>query len=317
MSDPNKLDLSAERPGRSLWRRIVDVALMDVNTIVRGGIDQDAHERLERVLLEADFGVDTTMELADDLKRAAERGTISDEQQLRRFLGERVREILLTVDGSASTGELARAPEGPSVVLFLGVNGTGKTTTVAKLAWRLQTAGDTVVVAATDTFRAGAQAQLETWAERVGCDFVGGRSGGDPAAVAFDAVEAARSRGADWALIDTAGRLHTERDLLEELRKIDRVVGRLIDGAPHERLLVVDATTGQNVVAQAARFGQAIDLTGLVLAKFDSTARAGTAVAVARELGLPVRFLGMGEALEDLEPFDPDLYVEKLLHAGR
>jgi fused signal recognition particle receptor len=316
VSDP-KLDLSAERPQRSLWRRIVDVALMDVNTIVQGGVDEDAHDRLERALLEADFGVDTTMELADDLKRAAERGIITDEAQLRRFLGERVREILRTVSVSATGGELARAVEGPSVILVLGVNGTGKTTTVAKLAWRLQSAGDRVIVAASDTFRAGAQEQLKSWAERVGCDFVGGRSGGDPAAVAFDAVEAARSRGAQWALIDTAGRLHTERDLLEELQKIDRVVGRLVEGAPHERFLVVDATSGQNVVAQASRFGQALDLTGLVLAKFDSTARAGTAVSVARELGLPVRFLGTGEDLEDLEPFSPDVYVEKLLREGQ
>ncbi len=316
MSD-DQLNLSAERPRRSLWRRIVDVALMDVNTIVQGGIDEGAHERLERVLLEADFGVDTTMELADDLKRAAERGTITDEVQLRHFLGERIRDILRTVAVSSAGGELARSADGPSVVLFLGVNGTGKTTTVAKLAWRLQSAGERVIVAASDTYRAGAREQLEAWAERVGCDFVGGRPGGDPAAVAFDAVEAARSRGVPWALIDTAGRLHTERGLLEELQKIDRVVGRLVEDGPHERLLVVDATSGQNVVAQASRFGQALDLTGLVLAKFDSTARAGTAVSVARDLGLPVRFLGTGEGLEDLEPFSPDAYVEKLLHEGR
>lgn len=349
------MDLSAERPRRSLWQKIVDVALMDVNTIVQGGIDAGAVERLERVLLEADFGVDATMELVDELERAAERGKIGSEEELRGFLGERIRGILVGTrasDRPASAGAsessafgagtpdaeergsersgglrslfrrsperrepppLRRAAEPPSVVLVVGVNGTGKTTTVAKLAWQLREAGERVLLAATDTFRAGAQEQLREWAERVDAEFVGGQPGGDPAAVAFDAMEAARTRGADWVLVDTAGRLHTQRDLMEELSKIDRVVGRKVEGAPHERLLVVDATSGQNVLAQAAQFGGALELTGLVLAKFDSTARAGTAVAVAREHAIPVRFLGTGEGLDDLEPFDPDVYLEKVL----
>ncbi len=312
-----RLDLTAERPRRSLWRRIVDVALMDVNTVVRGGVDDETVERLERVLLEADFGVDATMRLVDELERAIARGNVKNERGLHDLLAERIRTILEEAAGAGDAtppaGELRRGPTRPSVVLLLGVNGTGKTTSAGKLAWRLESCGERVVLAATDTFRAGAQEQLRAWADRAGAGFVGGTTGGDPAAVAFDAIEAAANRGADWVVIDTAGRLHTERDLMEELRKIDRVVGRKVEGAPQERLLVVDSTSGQNVLAQVREFGSALALTGLILAKFDSTARAGTAVAVARELGVPVRFLGTGERIEDLEPFAPDRYVEKLL----
>lgn len=315
--DDARLDLNSQRPKRSLWRRIVDVALMDVNTLVQGGIGEETIDSLERVLLEADFGVDASMELVQTLERAAERGKVSSEDDLRTLLGDRICEMLDSgADRSVPPARLRRAPSGQSVVLFVGVNGTGKTTTVAKLAWRLTQAGETVLLAATDTFRAGAQEQLKVWAERVGCEYVGGKRGGDPAAVAFDAVEAAERRGIDWVLVDTAGRLHTEHSLMEELKKIDRVIGRKIDGAPHERLLVVDATSGQNVLNQAHQFGSTLDLTGLVLAKFDSTARAGTAVAVARELSIPVRFLGTGESKEALEPFDADVYVTKILEAG-
>ena len=199
------------------------------------------------------------------------------------------------------------------MVLVLGVNGVGKTTTVAKLAHRLQKAGERVLLAAADTFRAGAQEQLRTWSERLGAEFVGGSDGADPASVAFDAVAAARARGVDWVLVDTAGRLHTQSDLMTELEKIDRVLGRQVEGAPHERLLVVDATTGQNVMNQARRFGASLPLSGLVLAKFDSSARAGTVISVVRELSVPVRFLGVGETLEDLETFSPERYLDKIL----
>jgi fused signal recognition particle receptor len=192
------------------------------------------------------------------------------------------------------------------------VNGTGKTTTAGKLAWRFIQRGEKVLLAATDTFRAGAQKQLRIWAERVGAGYVGGREGGDPAAVAYDALEAALSRGYDRLLVDTAGRLHTQRNLMEELGKIDRVLGRLQPGAPHERILVVDATSGQNVLSQAAAFGAAVALTGLIVAKFDSSARAGTIVSVARELSLPVRYLGTGERPEDLELFGADRYLAKI-----
>lgn len=307
------LDFSSERK-RSLWRRIVDFALSDVNAIVEGGVEDDTIERLERVLLEADFGVDTAMELVSGLERASERGKIRSQEDVRELLESEIRGMLEAADATreSASGALARGAE-VGVILVLGVNGVGKTTSVAKLAHRLIASGDRVLLAAADTFRAGAQEQLRMWADRVGADFVGGRPGGDPAAVAFDAVEAALARGIEWVLIDTAGRLHTQTDLMAELEKIDRVIARKIPGAPHERLLVVDATSGQNVMTQARTFGACLDLSGLVFAKFDSTARAGTAVAVVRELSVPVRFLGTGEGLDDLLPFDPDAYVEKLL----
>ncbi len=304
-----------ERSRRSLWRRIVDFALSDVNTIVQGKVDEDLIAAFEQVLLEADFGVEATMLLVEELERAASRGQIGGEEDIRLLLREQIRGFLASGGGPSETGggpELACGAE-LGVVLVLGVNGVGKTTTAAKLAHRLQTAGDRVLLAAADTFRAGAQQQLETWAARVGADFVGGREGGDPAAVAFDALEAAQARRARWVLIDTAGRLHTQGDLMKELEKIDRVIGRKVEGAPHERLLVVDATSGQNVMSQAREFGASLQLTGLVLAKFDSSARAGTAVSVVRELDIPIRFLGVGETLDDLEPFSADRYVDKIL----
>ena len=309
---------AVRRRKRGLWRRIVDFALTDVNTLVDGGLNDAAIEGLEQVLLEADFGVDMTLELVEELERAASRGAITTEDDLRDVLRARLTEVLAAADpGAAPAGRagLCGGEEGPGVVLVLGVNGVGKTTTVAKLAARLRGEGQRVLLAAADTFRAGAQAQLRTWAERLEVDFVGGPPGADPASVAFDAVTAARARGAAWVLVDTAGRLHTQDDLMRELGKIDRVLGRQVEGAPHERLLVVDATSGQNVVQQARRFGEFLDLTGLVLAKFDSTARAGTVVSVARDLSVPVRFLGVGESPEDLEAFSPGRYLDKILVA--
>ena len=306
------------RRKRGLWRRIVDFALTDVNTLVDGGLDDAAIKGLEQVLLEADFGVDITLELVEELERAASRGAIATEDDLRDVLRARLTEVLAAADPAAAPAGragLCGGGEGPGVVLVLGVNGVGKTTTVAKLAARLRGEGQRVLLAAADTFRAGAQAQLRTWAERLEVDFVGGPPGADPASVAFDAVTAARARGAAWVLVDTAGRLHTQDDLMRELGKIDRVLGRQVEGAPHERLLVVDATSGQNVVQQARRFGEFLDLTGLVLAKFDSTARAGTVVSVVRDLSVPVRFLGVGESPADLEAFSPGRYLDKILVA--
>lgn len=299
---------------RSLWQKIVDVSLTDVSTLVKG-IDEDSIETLEQVLLEADFGVDVTMELVEELERAAQRGKVKSESDLRDFLADQIRSVF---DEAGSTGArqqvLSPDPaDGPRVVLLLGVNGTGKTTTAAKLVHLGVERGQSVLLAATDTFRSGAQEQLRVWSDRLGAGFVGGQAGADPAAVAFDAASSAVSRGVDVLIVDTAGRLHTQRGLMEELRKIDRVVGRIIPGAPHERLLVVDATAGQNVIHQAREFGEALPLTGIVLSKFDSSARGGTAVAIARDFHVPVRWLGTGERAEDLEPFDADVYVEKLL----
>lgn len=310
-----KGDRGSRGRARSLWQKIVDVSLTDVSTLVKG-FDQDAIEEMEQLLLEADFGVDVTMELVEELERAAQRGKVKSEEDLREFLADRIRSVFEEAEGGAGpeAAEPAMDADGPRVILLLGVNGTGKTTTAAKLVHRATGEGREVMLAATDTFRSGAQEQLRIWAEKLGAEFVGGQAGADPAAVAFDAASAALSRGVDYLIIDTAGRLHTQRGLMEELRKIDRVTGRILPGAPHERLLVVDATAGQNVIHQAREFGEALPLTGIVLSKFDSSGRGGTAVAVARDFHVPVRWIGTGERAGDLEPFDAERYVEKLLN---
>ncbi|MGZ4309775.1 MAG: signal recognition particle-docking protein FtsY, partial [Gaiellaceae bacterium] len=200
----------------------------------------------------------------------------------------------------------------PSVLLVVGVNGTGKTTTIGKLAAKLAEHGHSIVVAAADTFRAAAEEQLEIWAERAGADFVGSERGGDPAAVAYDAIGAAESRGRDVVVVDTAGRLHTQANLMEELAKVRRVIAGRLEGAPHETLLVIDATTGQNGLQQARLFGQAVDVTGVVLTKLDGSAKGGIAVAIAHELGLPVKLIGIGEGLDDLRPFDASDFARAL-----
>ncbi|OLC44691.1 MAG: signal recognition particle-docking protein FtsY [Gemmatimonadetes bacterium 13_1_40CM_4_65_7] len=266
-----------------------------------GGTDRAAREGAERLLLEADFGVAATEEILDKLGR----GEVS-EQALERIVVEQL--------GPPAT-PLARAQKPPTVVLVFGVNGTGKTTTVAKLAHRLSKEGRSVLLAAADTFRAGATEQLETWAQRLRVPFVGANSGkgADPAAVAFDAVVAGLARGIDTVLVDTAGRLHTDERLREELRKVVRVVGKRQAGAPHESLLVLDATIGQNAVQQAREFSEAVPLTGLVITKLDSTAKGGSVVALRRAVPAPIRFLGTGEELDDLELFDPSRFANRLV----
>jgi fused signal recognition particle receptor len=203
--------------------------------------------------------------------------------------------------------------ERPSVILVVGVNGTGKTTTIGKLAHHLTEHGRSVLVAAADTFRAAAEEQLEIWADRAGADFVGSARGGDPAAVAYDAIEAATARERDVAIVDTAGRLHTQANLMEELAKVRRVIEGRLDGAPHETLLVIDATTGQNGVRQAQQFSEAVQVTGVALTKLDGSAKGGVALAIAHELGLPVKLIGVGEGIEDLRPFDPESFARALL----
>ena len=203
-------------------------------------------------------------------------------------------------------------PNGPTVVMVAGVNGSGKTTSIAKLARRLQQEGKKVLVAACDTFRAAAVEQLTIWSERIGCEIVKNQQGSDPASVAHDACERAKARGVDVLIVDTAGRLHTQTHLMRELEKIHRVVTRQIEGAPHEVLLVLDATTGQNAIAQAENFKKTVQCTGIILAKLDGTAKGGAIFAIKQKLGLPVKFIGVGEKLDDLEPFDPDSYVEAL-----
>lgn len=290
---------------KGLWKRVVDLALTDVRVVARG-LDHASLEDLEETLLAADFGVPATLRLIDRAEEALRRGKVRGGAGLTQTLRDEVGTIL----GPARDVPLQAADEGPTVYLMVGVNGVGKTTSVAKLAHLLVQEGRSVMVAAADTFRAGAVEQLETWADRIGADFLRGQQGGDPAAVAFDALDAAEARGTEVLLIDTAGRLHTNRGLMEELRKIDRVVRRRVEGAPHETLLVLDATVGQNAVRQLAAFQEAVEVSGIVLAKLDSSARGGIIVALLEEFGVPVKLVGTGEQLEDLETFDVDGFVE-------
>lgn len=292
-----------------LWRRIRTLALFDVSALWSGSATATL-DQLERVLVEADFGA-AAYELLDALRTDLPRGELKSEEAVRRWLVQRIAELL---GNGADPGRLNLGDgPGPAVLLMLGVNGVGKTTQLAKLAHRLLRQGHRVLVAAADTYRAGAAEQLRVWAERLGVPCVTGAHRSDPAAVAFDAIEAARARGAGVVLVDTAGRLHTHADLMEELKKIRRVIARRSDGAPHETLLVLDATIGQNAVQQGKAFAAALPLTGLVVAKLDGTARGGSVVALRRELKVPLRFLGTGETLDDLEVFDPVSFAERLL----
>ena len=262
--------------------------------------DDAAWERLEEALIAADVGVPATAELVQRLEARGEVGDLTE---------------ALVEEASAMLGEPGKlnVAERPSVVLVVGVNGTGKTTTIGKLAHHLHEHGRSVIVAAADTFRAAAEEQLEIWADRAQADFVGSERGGDPAAVAYDAIEAASARGRDIVIVDTAGRLHTQTNLMEELEKIRRVIEGRLEGAPHETLLIVDATTGQNGVRQAQLFGEAVQVTGVALTKLDGSAKGGVALAIAHELGLPVKLVGVGEGVEDLRPFDPRDFARALL----
>jgi len=258
-------------------------------------------ERLEEALIRGDVGVRATAELVQRLEaRGDVAGNFDD------ALAEEVAQLF----GDAPTLDVAHAP---AVILVVGVNGTGKTTTIGKLASKLSQHGKSVVVAAADTFRAAAEEQLEIWARRAGADFVGSERGGDPAAVAFDAIEAAQARGRDVVVVDTAGRLHTQTNLMEELAKVRRVITQKLDGAPHETLLVVDATTGQNGLQQARLFRESAGVTGVVLTKLDGSAKGGVAIPIAYELGLPVKLVGVGEQLDDLRPFDAQDFARALV----
>jgi fused signal recognition particle receptor len=262
--------------------------------------DDLAWERLEEALIQADVGVPATAEL---VRRLEARGELGD-------LGEALADEVASLLGEPATLSV----EGrPTVILVVGVNGTGKTTTIGKLASKLAEHDHSVVVAAADTFRAAAEEQLEIWAQRAGADFVGSERGGDPAAVAYDAIEAAQARGRDVVIVDTAGRLHTQANLMEELAKVRRVIAGKLDGAPHETLLVVDATTGQNGVQQAKLFAEAAGVTGVVLTKLDGSAKGGVAIPIAYELGLPVKLIGVGEQLDDLRPFDAHDFARALV----
>jgi fused signal recognition particle receptor len=287
-----------------------DIALMDVGVIARGGVAPGSLERLEEILLEADFGVAPTLKLVEEVERKAERGLVKTQDEFMEALREGVERALRAGNSDPS---LRMADTAPTVILVVGVNGAGKTTFIAKLAHRFRQEGKSVVVAAGDTFRAGAIDQLRVWAGRVGAGFVGGAPGSDPAAVAYDAIESAIARNADVLIVDTAGRLHTQSNLMTELQKIARVIGKRLPGAPHETLIVLDGTIGQNAVQQAKSFSGAVPLTGIVVTKVDGTARGGIVIAVHQALDVPIKFVGVGETLEDLLPFDAAEYARELV----
>jgi fused signal recognition particle receptor len=280
----------------------------ELQATVFQSLDDEAFERLEEALIYADVGAPTTAAIVERLEREVEEGTVADGEDLTR----RLRELL--AETARVEGDTIPLAEHPTVILMVGVNGSGKTTTIGKMAWHLQQElGRSVLLAAADTFRAAAAEQLMLWAERAGCEIVRGEAGSDPGAVAFDAIEAARARGHDVVIVDTAGRLHTQQHLMDELRKVRKVIDRQAPGAPHETLLTIDATTGQNGLRQALLFREAVDVTGIALTKLDGTAKGGIAVAIAQELGVPVKLIGIGEALEDLRPFDADDFARAIL----
>jgi fused signal recognition particle receptor len=272
---------------------------------LRGRVDKDFLAQLEERLYLADVGTSATAEIVGRVRQAFLDKEISGDVEA--FVKQQLKE-LITAEGT----ELRYAPAGPTVIMVAGVNGSGKTTSIAKLAYKIKSDGKKVLVAACDTFRAAAVEQLTVWSKRIGCEIVKNQQGSDPASVAHDACESAKARGFDVLIVDTAGRLHTQTHLMRELEKIWRVVTKQIDGAPHEVLLVLDATTGQNAIVQAESFKKTVQCTGVILAKLDGTAKGGAIFAIKQKLNLPVKFVGVGEKLEDLEPFDPDGYVEAL-----
>ena len=272
---------------------------------LKGRVDKAFLEKLEERLYLADVGPTATSEISERVRQAFLDKEISGDVEA--FVKKQLRELL-----TAPQEGLHYNPDGPTVVMIAGINGSGKTTSIAKLARRCQEEGKKVMVAACDTFRAAAVEQLTIWSQRLGCEIVKSQQGSDPASVAHDACEKALARKFDVLIVDTAGRLHTQAHLMRELEKIRRVVGNRIPGAPHEVLLVLDATSGQNAITQAEMFKKTIQCTGIILAKLDGTAKGGAIFAIKQKLGLPVKFIGIGEKLEDLEPFDPDAYVDAL-----
>ncbi|MDO7905866.1 signal recognition particle-docking protein FtsY [Paenibacillus sp. JX-17] len=291
-----------EKTRKGLVEKVSDLVIR------RKKIDEEFYEELEEILIGADVGVSTVMNLIEDLRVEVKKRRIEDAAELQPVLSEKLTELLRGDENN----ELRMNPDGITVILFVGVNGVGKTTTIGKLAHRFKQQGKKVMMAAGDTFRAGAIEQLEVWGERAGVEVIKQQAGSDPAAVMFDAVQAAKQRGVDVLLCDTAGRLQNKTNLMEELNKIFRVIQREIPGAPHEVLMVLDATTGQNALQQAKLFGEKSGVTGLVLTKLDGTAKGGIVVAIRQELNLPVKLVGLGEKIDDLQPFDSEQFVHAL-----
>jgi fused signal recognition particle receptor len=278
----------------------------------RRRVDEELMDDLEEALITADVGVDTTMKILDRLRKRARFEAYAEVQELYTMLREEIGG-LFTEDAQGAATANEPAPGQPRVIMVVGVNGVGKTTSIGKLAWRYKQAGKRVLLGAADTFRAAAIDQLKIWSERAGVDIIAQHMGADPAAVAFDTLEAAVARNSEVVIIDTAGRLHNKRGLMEELTKIRRVMDRIVPGAPHEVLLVLDGSTGQNAVEQAKQFTSATDVTGLVLTKLDGTAKGGVVLAISDQLSIPVRFIGIGEKMEDLQDFEVIEFIDSLL----
>jgi fused signal recognition particle receptor len=310
---PGPEEPEAERKGffrrlRSNLKATREALTGELRATFQGALDDETWERLEEALIYADVGAATTARVVERLEREAEEGRIGSGEELEQRLRETLAELARTGDDHIDVSH------DPTVILTVGVNGTGKTTTIGKIAWHLQNElGMSVIMAAADTYRAAAQEQLAEWAQRAGTDVVGASPGSDPGAVVYDAIEAARARNHKVVIADTAGRLHTQVPLMEELAKVRRVIEKRIEGAPHETLLTVDATTGQNGLRQARLFQETVEVSGIVLTKLDGTAKGGIALAIAEELKLPVKLIGIGEALEDLRPFDPDDFARALI----
>lgn len=290
--------------------RLLKGLFQKVDTLLTGrrSVDDDLFDELEEALIQADVNIHTTTRIVDDLRQASRNERLNETEDIRDRLKADLMQVLCSEDQ-----RLHASSERPAVYLIVGVNGTGKTTSIAKLAHRFKSQGKRVILAAADTFRAAAIDQLEIWANRAGVEIIKQREGADPAAVVFDALQAAKSRSADVVIVDTAGRLHTRKNLMEELKKIGRVIERELGRPADEVLLVLDATTGQNALSQAKEFKQAVAITGIILAKLDGTAKGGIAITLKDELGIPIKFAGIGEKLEDLEDFDSRDFVESLL----
>jgi fused signal recognition particle receptor len=297
-----RMKQAVSRTRENLAERIEDVVSIGKE------IDRSTLDDLEATLIGADLGTTTTHEVLEKLRDKADRKQIKDVNELKRLLKEELLAILTSTGGRPVT----KVDGTPEVIIVVGVNGTGKTTTIGKLAQVFRAQGKTVLLCAADTFRAAAIEQLEIWGQRTGTEVIKTKAGGDPSAVLFEALQAATARKTDYVIVDTAGRLHTKQNLMLELEKMKRTAQRIVPGAPHETLLVMDATTGQNGLQQARQFTQSSGVTGIVLTKLDGTAKGGVVVAISRELGLPVRYVGVGEKAGDLLPFDPKEFVESL-----
>jgi fused signal recognition particle receptor len=298
-----KLKQGLSKTKKSLLGKITEVVGLSKK------IDQELLDKLEEILLKGDVGVQATEKIIQDLKNRVKEEKIEEPQKIVDIIKG---EILSILQNSQTSTKTSRTEFNPLIIMIVGVNGTGKTTSIAKLAKRYSDQGNKVMVAACDTFRAAALEQLSIWAQRAGVDIVKSQPNQDPASVAFDAVKSALARKTDVVIVDTAGRLHTKSNLMEELKKIKRVMSKNLEGAPQEVFLVLDATTGQNAISQAKMFDEAVGLTGIVLAKLDGTAKGGIVIAIANELKIPVRFVGLGEKIDDLEEFDPKDFVEAL-----